>query len=129
MTITSPLYVIVSSRVFILLISYLMIIATLHCSICIPIFTFNFNVKVCFYNIKLISQKSNQVMHLARFFLQGIMFIKFISMLPERLKHNCLLSTFCGEICHHNSTNKLCDGKFHHKKWTFHIFLNSLVVD
>ena len=52
---------IVSSRVFIVLISYLMIITTLHCSICIPIFTFNFNVK----------PKSNKVMFLARFLLQG----------------------------------------------------------
>ena len=42
--------------------------------------------KCGFYNIKLISQKSNQVIVLARFFLQRIMFIKFISTLPERLK-------------------------------------------
>ena len=41
---------------------------------------------VFFYNIKLISQKSNQVILLARFFLQRLMFIKFISTLPERLK-------------------------------------------
>ena len=60
-----------------------------------------FNVKCGFYNIKLISQKSNQVILLARLFLQRIMFIKFISTLPERLKKmklNCLYSTFCGEI-------------------------------
>ena len=35
--------------------------------------------KVWFYNIKLISQKSTHVMLLARFFLQRIMFIKCIS--------------------------------------------------
>ena len=54
-----------------------------------------------FYNIKLTSQKSNKVMLLASLFLQGIMFIKFISTLQERLKNmkpNCLYSTFCGEI-------------------------------
>ena len=41
-----------------------------------------------FYNIKLISQKSNKVMLLARFFLQRTIFIKFISTLQERLKKN-----------------------------------------
>ena len=45
-----------------------------------------------FYNIKLISQKSNKVMLLARFFLQRIMFIKFISTLPERLKKLLILN-------------------------------------
>ena len=40
---------------------------------------------VVFYNIKLISQKSNKVILLARFFLQIIMFIKWISTLQECL--------------------------------------------
>ena len=75
-----------------------MITTILHCSICISIFTFKFNVfNVNVYNIKLISQKSNKVMLLARSFLQRIMFIKFISTLQERLKNmkrNCLYSTF-----------------------------------
>ena len=52
---------------------------------------------------KLISQKSNKVMLLARFFLQRI-FIKFISTRQERLKKKkkpkFLYSTFCGQICH-----------------------------
>ena len=38
---------------------------------------------VVFNSIKLNSQKSNQVIILARFFLQRIMFIKFTSMLPD----------------------------------------------
>ena len=64
--------------------------------------------KCGFYNIKLISQTSNQVILLARFFLHRIMLIKFISMLPERLKNmkpNCLYSTFCGEIYHHQANS------------------------
>ena len=67
-----------------------MITTTLHCSISISIFIFN---------IKFISQTSNKVMFLARFFLQRIMFIKFISTLQERLKIYETELTFRGEIC------------------------------
>ena len=40
--------------------------------------------------------------------MQRIMFTKFISMLPEHLKNmkpNCLYSTFCGKICHHQANS------------------------
>ena len=95
---TSQIYEIVSSRVAIRLISYLMITTTLHCSICISIFTFNFNVKVFFYNMKLIIQKSNRMMLLARFFLLRIMFIIRYQCIKKNVKPNCLYSTFCGAI-------------------------------
>ena len=70
-----------------------MIKTTLHC----------FNVKCGFYNTKLISQKSNREMILARFLLQGIMFIRIISSYATRaskktMKPNRLYSTFCDEI-------------------------------
>ena len=41
---------------------------------------------------------ANKVMLLARFFLQRVMFIKFISIYATIAL--CLYSTFCGEICH-----------------------------
>ena len=47
----------------------------------------------------------------ARFFLQNIIFIKFISTLPECLKKYMKLNRL------YSVENLPGDGKFHHKKW------------
>ena len=64
------------------MISYLMITTTLHCFICISICVQCES--VVFKTLNLLAKNLTKVILLAKFFLQRIMFIKFISMLPER---------------------------------------------
>ena len=85
---TSQLYEIVYSRVFILLISYLMITTTFKLLCMLINFYFQFQFVQCesavFTTLNLLAKYLTKVILLARFFLQRIMFIKFISALPER---------------------------------------------